>query len=161
MKTKASFTVILVLLVASIVTNIVLWQQNQQTKSDLRFLMYDKVLMMFRSSLQAGAGAVESPPTPSYQSAGASIEVASRELEILNETLTAQGIPHVTEISIALANIANDFIFAGHTPKQKLENDTKFLIQAHNIMENQCFPKGRMDLSAFPQAFTQIYSLPQ
>lgn len=104
---------------------------------------------------------MESPPTPSYQSAGASIEVASRELEILNETLTAQSVPHVADISTALANIANDFIFYDHTSKQKLASDTKFLIQMHNIIEGECFPKGKMDLSAFSQAFTQIYSLRQ
>ncbi len=117
--------------------------------------------MIFRSSLQVGTGAVESPPTPSYHSAGASIEVASRELELLNETLTEQGVPHVADISVALANIANDFIFSEHTPQQKLDTDTKFLIQTHDIIENTCFPKGQMNLSAFPQAFSEIFSLPQ
>jgi hypothetical protein len=142
---SSEITVVIVLLLASITTNVSYGITICRQKKQYNFVVYSMALSVFRSGLQTGTGIVESPnPVPHqfFHSAGASIEVASKQLEVLNEVLTEQGIPHVVDISLRLANIANDFVDSEQVSKQQLDGDVKFLTQTQPIIETRCFEEG-------------------
>lgn len=156
MRHKILIVSMLVIVVASISVNVSLWRQSQNKTERYNYLVYTDLSSNLRSNLQIAAGTLDGSKLSYVASA---VYVASNDLNVMNNALTAAGVQHVHDVSSRLQYISIDFKNPSGVPTQRLAGDNTYVQQVYTIFQTICYPNGKVDPSAFPTAFEKMYSI--